>query len=90
MLATLVGLSMLLTLIGGTVTLAGCLLSRRLRARQARRHPEQAAMRERTKAGGGWPPSGPYWPRPSASATGTSGPASTASQPPSSPLTSRA
>ena len=42
MLATLVGLSMLLTLVGGTATLAGCLLSRRLRARQARRHPEQA------------------------------------------------
>ena len=33
MLATLVGLSMLLTLVGGTATLAGCLLSRRLRAR---------------------------------------------------------
>jgi S-DNA-T family DNA segregation ATPase FtsK/SpoIIIE len=49
MLATLVGLSMLLALVGGTVTLAGCLLGRRLRARHARRHPWQAAVRERTR-----------------------------------------
>src|SRR5215218_1006859 len=49
MLATLVGLSMLLALVGGTVTLAGCLLARRLRTRQARRHPQQAAARERTR-----------------------------------------
>jgi DNA segregation ATPase FtsK/SpoIIIE, S-DNA-T family len=49
MLATLVGLSMLLTLVGGTATLAGCLLARRLRTRQARRHPAQAAVRERTR-----------------------------------------
>src|SRR6187455_1150744 len=49
MLAILVGLSMLLTLIGGITTLAGCLLGRRLRARQARRHPQQAASRERTR-----------------------------------------
>jgi DNA segregation ATPase FtsK/SpoIIIE, S-DNA-T family len=49
MLATLVGLSMLLALVGGTATLAGCLLSRRFRARQARRHPQQAAVRERTR-----------------------------------------
>ena len=48
MLATLVGLSMLLTLAGGIATLAGCLLGRRLRARHARRHPQQAAIRERT------------------------------------------
>jgi DNA segregation ATPase FtsK/SpoIIIE, S-DNA-T family len=48
MLATLVGLSMLLALVGGTATLAGCLLGRRLRARHARRHPQQAAIRERT------------------------------------------
>jgi hypothetical protein len=48
MLATLVGLSMLLTLVGGTATLAGCLLARRLRTRHARRHPAQAAVRERT------------------------------------------
>jgi DNA segregation ATPase FtsK/SpoIIIE, S-DNA-T family len=49
MLATLVGLSMLLALVGGTVTLAACLLAPRLRARQARRHPQQAATRERTR-----------------------------------------
>jgi hypothetical protein len=49
MLATLVGLSMLLALVGGTATLAGCLLARRLRAHQARRQPQQAAVRERTR-----------------------------------------
>jgi hypothetical protein len=49
MLATLVGLSLLLALVGGTATLASVLLGRRLRARQARRHPQQAAMRERTR-----------------------------------------
>jgi DNA segregation ATPase FtsK/SpoIIIE, S-DNA-T family len=49
MLATLVGLSMLLAVVGGTVTLVGCLLGRRLRARQARRHPQQAAAKERTR-----------------------------------------
>jgi hypothetical protein len=49
MLATLVGLSLLLALVGGTATLAGVLLGRRLRARQARRHPQQAAVRERTR-----------------------------------------
>src|SRR5512133_3763639 len=47
--ATLVGLSMLLALVGGTATLVGCLLGRRLRARLARRHPQQAAARERTQ-----------------------------------------
>jgi DNA segregation ATPase FtsK/SpoIIIE, S-DNA-T family len=49
MLATLVGLSMLLALVGGTATLLCVLLSRRLRALQARRHPQQAAIRERTR-----------------------------------------
>src|SRR5215216_5423885 len=49
MLATLVGLSLLLALAGGAATLAGCLLGRRLRARQARRHPAKAAVRERTR-----------------------------------------
>ena len=49
MLATLIGLSMLLALAGGTATLAGCLLARRLRARQARRHPQQAATRQNTR-----------------------------------------
>ena len=39
---------------------------------------------------GGWPPSGPCSPRPSASATGISGPASTASRRLSSSLTTRA
>jgi hypothetical protein len=51
MLATLVGLVMVLALVGGIVTLAGVLLGRRLRARQARRHPQQAASRERTRYG---------------------------------------
>jgi hypothetical protein len=49
MAATLVGLSLLLALAGGTATLAGCLLARRLRARQARRHPQQAAARQHTR-----------------------------------------
>jgi hypothetical protein len=45
MLATLVGLSMLLAVAGGVATLAYCLLARRLRVR----YPQQAAARERTK-----------------------------------------
>jgi len=49
MLATLVGLSMLLALAGGTVTLAACLLARRLRAWQARRRPARAAARQQTQ-----------------------------------------
>jgi hypothetical protein len=49
MLATLVGLSLLLALVGGTATLAGCLLGRRLRARLVRRRPAEAAVRERTR-----------------------------------------
>jgi DNA segregation ATPase FtsK/SpoIIIE, S-DNA-T family len=49
MLATFVGLSMLLAVVGGVATLTCCLLARRLRARQARRHPQQTAARERTK-----------------------------------------
>jgi len=36
-------------LVGGTVTLAGVLLGRRLRARHARRDPRQAAAWERTR-----------------------------------------
>jgi DNA segregation ATPase FtsK/SpoIIIE, S-DNA-T family len=36
-------------LIGGTATLLGCLLARRLRIRQARRHPAQAAARQHTQ-----------------------------------------
>jgi DNA segregation ATPase FtsK/SpoIIIE, S-DNA-T family len=49
MLATLVGLSMLLAVVGGTATLLVVLVGRRLRARLARRHPQQAAARERTR-----------------------------------------
>src|SRR5512133_4297440 len=51
MLATLVGLSMLLAVVGGTVTLAAVLLERRLRGRQARRHPERSAARQRARYG---------------------------------------
>jgi hypothetical protein len=51
MLATLVGLSMLLALAGGTVTLTAVLLGRRLRAHQAGRHPERAAARQRDRYG---------------------------------------
>jgi S-DNA-T family DNA segregation ATPase FtsK/SpoIIIE len=48
-LATLIGLSLLLAVVGGTVTLAGVLLGRRLRARLARRYPQQAAAQERSR-----------------------------------------
>ena len=48
MLASLVGLVMLLAVVGEITTLAVCVLAPRLRARHARRHPEQAAIRERT------------------------------------------
>src|SRR5829696_9227552 len=51
MLATLVGLSMLLALVGGIATLAGVLLGRRLRAHHDRRHPAQAAARHRDRYG---------------------------------------
>jgi S-DNA-T family DNA segregation ATPase FtsK/SpoIIIE len=49
MLAILVGLSMLLAVVGGTATLLVVLVGRRLRARLARRYPQQAAARERTR-----------------------------------------
>jgi hypothetical protein len=49
MLATFVGLSLLLAVAGGAATLAGCLLARRFRARHARRHPQQAAAREQAR-----------------------------------------
>jgi S-DNA-T family DNA segregation ATPase FtsK/SpoIIIE len=49
MLATLVGLSMLLAVVGGIATLAGVLLGRRLRTRLARRHPQRAAARQHTE-----------------------------------------
>jgi DNA segregation ATPase FtsK/SpoIIIE, S-DNA-T family len=49
MLATLVGLWLVLVLAGGTATLAGVLLARRLRTRQARRQPQQAAARQHAR-----------------------------------------
>jgi S-DNA-T family DNA segregation ATPase FtsK/SpoIIIE len=49
MLATLVGLALLVAVVGGIATLAGVLLGRQLRARKARRHPQQAATREQTR-----------------------------------------
>jgi S-DNA-T family DNA segregation ATPase FtsK/SpoIIIE len=45
----LVGLWLLLVLGGGIAVLAGCLLARLVRTRQARRHPQRAAARERTR-----------------------------------------
>jgi DNA segregation ATPase FtsK/SpoIIIE, S-DNA-T family len=47
--ATLVGLSMLLAMVGGTATLLGVLLSRWARARWDRRHPARAAARQRDR-----------------------------------------
>ena len=90
MLATLVGLSMLLAVVGGTVTLAAVLLGRRLRARHAHRHPQQAAARHQTRQARRLAASGPCSPRPWASASRISGPASTASRPLRSPWTTRA
>jgi hypothetical protein len=51
MLATLVGLSMLLALAGGAATLAGVLVARRLRPSWDRRHPERAAVQQRDRYG---------------------------------------
>jgi hypothetical protein len=90
MLATLVGLSLLLALVGGTATLAGCLLARRLRAGQARRHPAQAAVRERTRQARRMAAEWPLLAQTLGSATGISGPASIASRRPSSSLTTKA
>ena len=91
MVATLVGLSLLLALVGGTATLTGCLLARRLRARHARRHPEQAASRERTRQARRL---AAEWPLLAQTLglgyTGISGPVSTASRRSSSSLTTRA
>jgi hypothetical protein len=89
MLATLVGLSLLLALVGGIGTLAGCLLSRRFRARQARRHPQQAAARERTRHTRRLAAEWPLLAQTLVSAIGISGPVSTASPPLSSSLTTR-
>jgi S-DNA-T family DNA segregation ATPase FtsK/SpoIIIE len=49
MLATLVGLAMLVAVVGGTATLAGVLLARRWRPHHTRRHPQQAAVRQHTQ-----------------------------------------
>jgi hypothetical protein len=50
MLATLVGLAMLVAIVGGVATLLGVLLARRRRRpHRTRRHPQQAAMREHTR-----------------------------------------
>jgi S-DNA-T family DNA segregation ATPase FtsK/SpoIIIE len=49
MLATLIGLSMLLALVGGTATLVVVLLARRRRPHHVGRNPEQAAVRARTR-----------------------------------------
>jgi S-DNA-T family DNA segregation ATPase FtsK/SpoIIIE len=49
MLATLVGLVMLLAMAGGIATLAVCLLGPRLRAHYARRHPQRAAAHQRER-----------------------------------------
>jgi DNA segregation ATPase FtsK/SpoIIIE, S-DNA-T family len=49
MVATLVGLAMLLALVGGTASLLGVLLSRWLRPRWDRRHPQRAAARQRDR-----------------------------------------
>src|SRR5512133_512455 len=55
----LVGLWLLLVLGGGIAVVAAHLLARLLRARQARRHPQQAAAREQTRQvrrlAAGWP-----------------------------------
>src|SRR5215207_7044235 len=45
----LVGLWLLVILGGGVAVLAGHLLARLIRARRDRRHPQQAAVRERTR-----------------------------------------
>ncbi len=58
MLATLVGLVMLLAMAGGVATLAGCLLAPWLRTRYARRHPQRAAVHQRERYERGSPPSG--------------------------------
>jgi S-DNA-T family DNA segregation ATPase FtsK/SpoIIIE len=50
MLATLVGLAMLLAIVGGVTTLLGVLLARRRRRpHHTRRHPQQAAIKEHSR-----------------------------------------
>ena len=90
MVATLVGLSMLLVLVAGAAILTGCLATRLLRARQARRHPERTAtkaqIRQARRLAAEWPCSR----RRCGWATPTSGPASTGTQELSSWSTARA
>src|SRR4029453_15933434 len=64
MLPPFVGASLLLALIGGTLALAVLPLSRRLRARYGRRHPGQAATRERSRQGRRLAAEGPLLPQP--------------------------
>jgi hypothetical protein len=45
----LVGLYLMVALVGGTTSLVGVLVGRRLRARWDRRHPERAAARQRAR-----------------------------------------
>jgi hypothetical protein len=90
MLATLVGLSMLLALVGGGATLAAVLLGRRLRARHAHRYPQRAATREWIRYGRRLAAEWPLLAQTLGLGYRDSGPASTASQPPSSPPTTRA
>jgi hypothetical protein len=84
MLATFVGLSMLLALIGGTATLAAGLLGRRLSARHARRHPQKAAARERTRQARRMAAEWPLLAQTLGLGYRDHGPANTASHPPSS------
>jgi hypothetical protein len=90
MLATLVGLWLLLALVGGTATLAGCLLTRGFGLARS------AGILRRRRYGSGpgrptaWQRSGRCSPRRCDWATRTSGPGSTASQRLSSSLTTRA
>ena len=90
MLATLVGLSMLLALVGGTATLPVAFWPAGGGLTTPAGIPSRPPSGSRPARRGGWRPSGPCSPRPSAWATGISGPASTASQPPSSSPTTRA
>jgi hypothetical protein len=80
----LVGLWLLVILAGGVAVLAGHLLARVVRSRRDHRHPEQAALRERTRQARRLAAEWPLLAQTLASATGTSGPANTASQQPSS------
>jgi hypothetical protein len=90
MVGLLVGLWLLVIPGAGFLVLAAHLLAQLVRTRRDHRYPQQAAVRERTRQARRLRPSGPCSRRPSAWAIGISGPASTASQPASSRLTTRA